>query len=76
MIAILRISKGALKVKRNDAEGVDCFDMQREPFVRNGMLVLFTDGDGVTVTTQGDAARFLLISGKPVGEPAAGTDRS
>jgi redox-sensitive bicupin YhaK (pirin superfamily) len=54
-----------------DVGGVNYFDMQREPFVRNGMLVLFGDGDDVTVTTQGDAVRFLLISGKPIKEPVA-----
>jgi redox-sensitive bicupin YhaK (pirin superfamily) len=54
-----------------DVEGVNYFDMQREPFVRNGMLVLFGDGDQVTVSTQGDPVRFLLISGKPIKEPVA-----
>jgi redox-sensitive bicupin YhaK (pirin superfamily) len=54
-----------------DVEGVNYFDMQREPFVRNGMLVLFTDGDQVMVMTQGEAVRFLLISGKPIDEPVA-----
>jgi redox-sensitive bicupin YhaK (pirin superfamily) len=54
-----------------DVEGVNYFDMQREPFVRNGMLVLFGDGDQVTVSTQGDPVRFLLISGKPINEPVA-----
>jgi redox-sensitive bicupin YhaK (pirin superfamily) len=54
-----------------DVEGVNYFDMQREPFVRNGMLVLFGDGDQVTVSTQGDPVRFLFISGKPIKEPVA-----
>ncbi len=54
-----------------DVEGVNYFDMQREPFVDNGMLVLFTDGNRVSVSTQGEAVRFLLISGKPLGEPVA-----
>jgi redox-sensitive bicupin YhaK (pirin superfamily) len=54
-----------------DVEGVNYFDMQREPFVRNGMLVLFTDGDQIFVSTQGEAVRFLLITGKPLGEPVA-----
>jgi redox-sensitive bicupin YhaK (pirin superfamily) len=54
-----------------DVEGVNYFDMQREPFVRNGMLVLFADGDQVSITTQGEAVRFLLISGKPIDEPVA-----
>ncbi len=54
-----------------DVAGVNYFDMQREPFIENGMLVLFTEGDKVTVTTQGDPVRFLLISGKPIDEPVA-----
>jgi redox-sensitive bicupin YhaK (pirin superfamily) len=35
-----------------DVEGVNYFDMKREPYVRNGMLVLMEDGDQLTVTTQ------------------------
>ncbi len=54
-----------------DVEGVNYFDMERGPFVKNGMLVLFDDGDSVTVSTQGDSVRFLLISGKPINEPVA-----
>jgi redox-sensitive bicupin YhaK (pirin superfamily) len=54
-----------------DVEGVNYFDMQREPFVHNGMLVLFTDGNRISVATQGEAVRFLLISGKPLDEPVA-----
>jgi len=34
-------------------------------------LVLFGDGDAVTVTTGDESVRFLLISGKPIGEPVA-----
>jgi redox-sensitive bicupin YhaK (pirin superfamily) len=54
-----------------EVEGVNYFDMQREPFVSNGMLVLLDDGDQVMVTTEDDPVRFLLISGKPIGEPVA-----
>ena len=38
---------------------------------RNGMLVLFDDGDQVTVSTENEPVRFLLISGKPIREPVA-----
>jgi quercetin 2,3-dioxygenase len=51
--------------------GVNYFDMKREPFVSNGMLVLFDDGDQVLATTEAEAVRFLLISGQPIGEPVA-----
>ena len=35
------------------------------------MLVLFGDGDQVVVTTEAEAVRFLLVSGRPIGEPVA-----
>jgi hypothetical protein len=54
-----------------EVKGLNYFDMQREPFVSNGMLVLLDDGDAVMVTTEDEPVRFLLISGKPIGEPVA-----
>jgi quercetin 2,3-dioxygenase len=54
-----------------EVEGVNYFDMQREPFVSNGMLVLLDDGDQMIATTEDEPVRFLLISGKPIGEPVA-----
>jgi len=52
-------------------EGSNYFDMKRDPFLVNGDLVLFHDGDQVMVSTDADRVRFLLISGKPIGEPIA-----
>jgi redox-sensitive bicupin YhaK (pirin superfamily) len=54
-----------------DALGENYFDMERDAYIRNGTAVLFDDGDQVTVTTQGDPVRFLLVSGKPIKEPIA-----
>ncbi|OQZ01216.1 MAG: hypothetical protein B6D34_14060 [Candidatus Brocadia sp. UTAMX1] len=54
-----------------EIEGVNYFDIQREPFVSNETLVLFEDGDQMMVSTEDEAVRFLLISGKPIGEPVA-----
>jgi len=54
-----------------DREGSNYFDMNQDPFVVNGDLVLFRDGDQVMVSTEEDPVRFLLISGKPIGEPVA-----
>jgi redox-sensitive bicupin YhaK (pirin superfamily) len=51
--------------------GRNYFDMRREPFVGNGEIVLFDDGNRVEVVTEEAAVRFLLISGKPIGEPVA-----
>ena len=45
--------------------------IQREPFVGSSNLVLFDDGDFIMVSTETEAVRFLLLSGKPIGEPIA-----
>ncbi|HXX49105.1 MAG TPA: pirin family protein [Myxococcota bacterium] len=37
----------------------------------NRSLVLFGDGDEVTLEADGDGVRFLLVSGKPLREPVA-----
>jgi redox-sensitive bicupin YhaK (pirin superfamily) len=47
------------------------FDIQRDPFVGNGTIVLFDDGDEIMALTEEHKMRFLLISGKPIGEPVA-----
>ncbi len=54
-----------------EVEGENYFDYQREPFVDNGTIVLFDDGDEVMAFTEDHNMRFLLISGKPIGEPVA-----
>jgi redox-sensitive bicupin YhaK (pirin superfamily) len=56
-------------------EGGARFSEQRDQ-EENGMaedrsLVLFGDGDGISVTTEERPVRFLLISGKPLREPVA-----
>jgi redox-sensitive bicupin YhaK (pirin superfamily) len=33
------------------------------------MVVLYGDGDQVSVTPDKDGIRFLLVSGRPIGEP-------
>ncbi len=54
-----------------ETETVSYFEFKRDPFLGNGSLVLFTDGEQLTVSTDVDPVRFLLISGKPIGEPVA-----
>lgn len=66
----------AIFCKENDPftyeiEGVNYFDIQRSPFATNGNLVLFDNGEQIVVSTEDDPVRFLLISGKPIGEPVA-----
>jgi redox-sensitive bicupin YhaK (pirin superfamily) len=54
-----------------DTEGANYFDLQRPPFESNETLILFDDGEQLTVATEDDPVRFLLISGKPIAEPVA-----
>ncbi|MCG6535729.1 MAG: pirin family protein [Syntrophales bacterium LBB04] len=51
--------------------GANYFDIERKPFIGNNSLVLFDDGDRVVVSTEEESVRFLLVSGKPIGEPVA-----
>ncbi len=52
-------------------EGTNYFDMARDHFISDGSLVVFDDGEQVTVSTEERPVRFLLISGKPIREPVA-----
>lgn len=55
----------------HEAEGAYYFDMQRNPLMANETLVHFGDGEQITVAAADSGVRFLLISGKPIGEPVA-----
>ena len=52
-------------------EGTACFDIQRDPYISNGSIVLFSDGEEISVFTEEHKVRFLLISGRPINEPVA-----
>ncbi|MCX5807233.1 MAG: pirin family protein [Proteobacteria bacterium] len=52
-------------------EGEGYFDTKREIATGNNNLVVFDDGDQVDISTKAQKVRFLLISGKPIGEPVA-----
>jgi hypothetical protein len=54
-----------------EEEGENYFDMKRSRLLGDRHLVLFGDGDRVSVTAEREPVRFLLISGKPIGEPIA-----
>ena len=54
-----------------ESEGGSSFDKESDLLLDNRTLILFTDGDTLTVTTNDDSVRFLLISGKPLNEPIA-----
>jgi quercetin 2,3-dioxygenase len=52
-------------------EGRAAFDAKRAQQVPNRTLVTFDAGESVSVATAKDAARFLFVAGKPLGEPVA-----
>lgn len=54
-----------------EAVGENYFDLKRSALLGDTTLVLFGDGEQVAVTTEQEPARFLLVSGKPLGEPVA-----
>ena len=54
-----------------EVEGTNYFDFKRECLIQSESLVLYGDGEEINVTAADKAARFLLISGKPLKEPIA-----
>jgi len=52
-------------------EGEGIFDPGKNTLVNAENLVIYRDGDEVAVKTKEKPVRFLLISGKPIGEPVA-----
>jgi len=56
-------------------EGQGYFDETESNLIGNGTVCLYADGDSLTVTTTEEPVRFLLISGRPLGEPVAWPDR-
>jgi redox-sensitive bicupin YhaK (pirin superfamily) len=54
-----------------EVEGASYFDMERDPLIGNETLVLYGDGDEIVVSTEKEPVRFILVSGKPIGEPVA-----
>ena len=51
--------------------GRNYFDMDRKCLCSDETLVLYGDGDEVSVAAGDEPVRFLLVSGKPIGEPVA-----
>ena len=52
-------------------QGQGQFAETKKQFIGNGTVCLYADGDHIAVTTAAEPVRFLLISGKPIGEPVA-----
>ncbi|MCK9325514.1 MAG: pirin family protein [Bacteroidales bacterium] len=49
--------------------GVSWFDQKMEHAIKAGTLAKLVDGDQIMICTGDSPARFLLIAGKPLGEP-------
>ncbi len=54
-----------------ESEGRNDYDLEVPPYLGNGTLALFEDGEEIAVSAEDEGIRFLLVSGKPIGEPIA-----
>jgi len=54
-----------------EVAGVNYFDMSEQCTCGTGTLVLYGLGKSITVTTEQQPVRFLLVAGRPLGEPVA-----
>jgi redox-sensitive bicupin YhaK (pirin superfamily) len=54
-----------------EVEPASFFDLERKPVQGDHAVILFGDGGRVRVATADSPVRFLLISGRPLGEPVA-----
>lgn len=54
-----------------EAAGRNWSDLERKCRCGEGTLVLYGDGEAVRVEADEQPVRFLLVSGKPIGEPVA-----
>lgn len=52
-------------------EGKGYFDESQSEELGKEILVVFDDGEEVRIATEDQSVRFLLVSGKPIGEPVA-----
>jgi redox-sensitive bicupin YhaK (pirin superfamily) len=75
VFAYVITGKGCFEPARDpygfEVEGRNYFDFKRDYLIAPESLVIFGDGDELNILTEDDGVRFLLISGKPIGEPVA-----
>lgn len=67
--------EGYFDTERNayahEVVGSNYFDFHRRCSCAAENLVLYRDGDTVEISTEANPVRFILVSGKPIGEPVA-----
>lgn len=54
-----------------DVEPASYFDLESKPVQGDHSVILFGDGGSVRIKTADTGVRFLLMSGRPLGEPVA-----
>jgi len=54
-----------------EVEGKNYFDFKRECLMGPENLILFDEGGALAISTEEGLVRFLLVSGRPIGEPVA-----
>jgi len=54
-----------------DVEPASYFDLESKPVQGDHSVILFDDGGAVRIKTADTGVRFLLMSGRPLGEPVA-----
>jgi len=55
----------------HEVVGQNYFDFDRQCLCEAETLIIFGEGDAVAIATEERSLRFLLVSGKPIGEPVA-----
>lgn len=55
----------------HEAVGNNYFDLQRKCACNTETIVLYGNGDVVVISAEETPVRFLLVSGRPIGEPVA-----
>ena len=68
---VSQIEVGIPILNAYEVRGSGYFDMERTPHAGDRTVVLFDDGEEVMVCTEAQGVRFLLIAGRPLGEPVA-----
>jgi redox-sensitive bicupin YhaK (pirin superfamily) len=63
--------KNGYKVFAYVLDGNGYFEEKRSDLIGSENLVLFDDGDMVSIASGHAGVRFLLVSGKPLNEPVA-----
>jgi redox-sensitive bicupin YhaK (pirin superfamily) len=54
-----------------EVEGINYVDLERDCAMGPEHLIIYEDGDELDLSTGDERVRFLLVSGRPIGEPVA-----